>query len=88
MPDHTPLTQTQDDIRAAQALPDSPDRRARAAAAQRRAREILLDPASPPEHKSAARLAFKQARALAGELDHSPTTHHTDNVLRIGLDVV
>lgn len=88
MPDDTPLTQTQHDIRAAQALPDSPDRRARGAAAQRRAREVLLDPASTPEQKSAARLAFKQARALAGELDRSPATHRTDNALRISLDVV
>jgi len=88
MPEETPLAQTQDDIRAAQALPDSPDRRARGAAAQRRAREVLLDPTSTPELKSAARLAFKQARALAGELDRSPTTRHTDNALRISLDVV
>jgi hypothetical protein len=88
MPEDTPLAQTQDDIRAAQALPDSPDRRARGAAAQTRAREVLLDPTSTPEQKSAARLAFKQARALAGELDRSPTTRHTGNALRISLDVV
>jgi hypothetical protein len=88
MPEDTPLAQTQDDIRAAQALPDSPDRRARGAAAQTRAHEILQDPASTPEQKSAARLAFKQARALAGELDRTPTTRHTDNALRISLDVV
>jgi hypothetical protein len=89
MPEDTPLAQTQDDILAAQALPDSPDRRARGAAAQTRAREILQDPASTPEQKSAARLAFKQARALAGELDRTPTTtRHTDNALRISLDVV
>ena len=88
MPQDTPLAQTQDDIRAAQALPDSPDRRSRGAAAQTRAREILQDPASTPEQKSAARLAFKQARALAGELDRSPSKCHTDNALRISLDVV
>lgn len=88
MPDETPLTQTRDDIRAAQALPDSPDRRARGAAAQTRAREVLMDPASTPAQKSAARLAFKQGRALSGELDRSPNTRHTDQVLRIGLDVV
>jgi hypothetical protein len=88
MPDETPLAQTQHDIRAAQALPDSPDRRARGAAAQRRAREVLHDPASTPEQKSAARLAFKQARALAGELDRSPALRRTDNALRISLDVV
>jgi hypothetical protein len=88
MSDETPLAQTQADIRAAQALPDSPDRRARGAAAQRCARAILDDPATTAEQKSAARLAFKQARALAGELDRSPTTRHTDNALRISLDVV
>jgi len=77
MPEDTPLAQTQDDIRAAQALPDSPDRRARGAAAQTRAREILQDPASTPEQKSAARLAFKHARdtslaALRAELNNLP----------------
>jgi hypothetical protein len=88
MPEETPLAQTQNDIRPAQALPDSPDRRARGVAAQTRAREVLLDPASTPEQKSAARLAIKQARALAGELDRSPAPRRTDNALRISLDVV
>ena len=88
MPEETRLAQTQRDIRAAQALRDSPDRRARGVAAQTRAREIMLDPASTPEQKSAARLAIKQARALAGELDRSPAPRRTDTALRIGLDVV
>ncbi|MEB3980156.1 hypothetical protein OQ968_02635 [Mycobacterium sp. 663a-19] len=88
MPEENRIAQTQHDIRAAQALPDSPDRRARGMAAQRRAREVLLDPASTPEQKSAARLALKQARALAGELDRSPAPPRTDNALRISLDIV
>jgi hypothetical protein len=88
MPEETRLAQTQYDIRAAQALPDGPDRRARGVAAQTRAREVLLDPASTPEQKSAARLAIKQARALAGELDRSSAPRRTDNALRISLDVV
>lgn len=88
MPAENRLAQTQHDIRAAQALPHGPDRRARGVAAQTRAREVLLDPASTPEQKSAARLAIKQARALAGELDPSPALRRTDNALRISLDTV
>ncbi|BCP14009.1 hypothetical protein MINTM021_09180 [Mycobacterium paraintracellulare] len=88
MPDENRLAQTQRDIRAAQALPDSPDRRARGVAAQTRAGDVLLDPASTPEQQSAARLAIKQARALAGELDRSPAPRRTDNALRISLDIV
>lgn len=88
MPAENRLAQTQHDIRAAQALPDSPDRRARGVAAQTRAREVLLDPASTPEQKSAARLAIKQAQALAGEMDRSPAPRRTDKALRISLDIV
>ncbi len=87
MPEDTQLAQTQDDIRAPQALPDSPDRRARGAAARHEPARCCR-PGQHTDQKSAARLAFKQARALAGELDRSPTTRHTDNALRISLDVV
>ncbi|MGH3968396.1 MAG: hypothetical protein ACRDTV_09875 [Mycobacterium sp.] len=82
------MAQTRHDIRTAQALPDSPARRAGAAAAQKRAQAVLLDPASTPEQKSAARLAIKQARVLTGELDRSPRPARTDTALRISLDVV
>lgn len=68
--DQTPaLAQAQHDIRSAQALPDHLARRDRANSAQKRARTVLLDPASTPEQKSAARLCINQARALTGDLD-------------------
>lgn len=73
--DHTSaLAQAQHDICTAQG-PTHLARRERASGAQKRAQTVLLDPASTPEQKSAARLCINQARALAGDLDvprHQP----------------
>ena len=76
MPGDTPLAQTQDDIRAAQALPDSPDRASQGSGCSRHEpAEVLLDPTSTPEQKlSAARLAFKQARRSGRRA--GPQPHH------------
>ncbi|MCA2304873.1 hypothetical protein JF770_15000 [Mycobacterium intracellulare] len=60
------LAQAQQDIRAAQALPDHLARKEHANGAQKRAQTVLLDPNSTPEQKSAAQLCIKQARILNG----------------------
>ncbi len=65
----TRLDQAQQDIRAAQTLPNNSDRRNHGLTAQKHAQAVLLDPDSTPQQKSAARLCIRQARALAGELN-------------------
>ncbi|WP_145929509.1 hypothetical protein [Mycobacterium intracellulare] len=69
MPESGPSAQAQQDIRAAQALPDNLARREHVHAVQQRARALLLDVTSTPEQKSAARLDIRQALALTGDLD-------------------
>ncbi|MBX9641895.1 MAG: hypothetical protein K2X97_19885, partial [Mycobacteriaceae bacterium] len=68
MPESGPSAQAQQDIRAAQALPDNLARREHVHAVQQRARALLLDATSTPEQKSAVRLDIRQARALTSDL--------------------
>lgn len=79
------LAQAQQDIRAAQALPDHLARREHATGAHKRAQTVLLDPTSTPEQKSSARLCIKQARVLTGDLD-APRHQRTPDVDR-GLSI-
>lgn len=81
MPESGALAQAQQDIRAAQALPDNLARREHVHAARQRARAVLLDATSTPEQKSAARLYIKQARALTSDL-YRPRTPSTPDLDR------
>lgn len=75
MPPSRPLAQAQQDIRAAQALPDNLAAREHVHAVQQRARALLLDATSTPEQMSAARRDIKQARALTtGRAPPAPLT--------------
>lgn len=81
MPESGALAQAQQDIRAAQALPDNLARREHVHAARQRARAVLLDATSTPEQESAARLYIKQARALTSDL-YRPRTPSTPDLDR------
>jgi hypothetical protein len=85
MPESGPLARAQQDIRAAQALPDNLARREHIHAAQQHAPADLVDDTSTPEQKSVARLYIKQAGALTGDLDRprTPSTPDLDRSLSI-----